>query len=272
MQASVKKVTIVCALVSGLVVAGWYGYFQQKGPVSNRTVETQEAFSAYEQLATKIDRINADVLALRNNPGAGREAQITQEVTALQRDMETFRTELGLRSKSPDKRPDARIAEKLDALHREIGVLRDRLNALSNDGALVPDGAAAAYRLPQSVEEQEQEARTQVEQQLALYKSVARQEGIDQTWAGEAQEAIYQSLQELAEEGIGALEVNCHSSFCEAHFFFDTTDAATALQKLQDISPWGSEAFIIADTERGEGTMYLAREGSSLPEQRNEKQ
>lgn len=242
MKSSFKQVLTYCILLSGLVFAGWYLNFNQKVPDNNTstpdnnpTTDAKDNTPSRDQLTAMVARINGDVSAL---------------------------------GKSSDDHREAMMADKLNALNREVGSLRDKLNALLlNNETFSPESAAVANTEHLSEEEQEQQARAQIEQQLAMYDRVAKQEGIDQNWASDAQAKVHQSFQNLAEDGIGVSEVKCHSSLCKARFFFDTADADSAIQNLQGVSPWQGETFIwIADTERGEGVIYLARDGDSLPD------
>jgi hypothetical protein len=160
---------------------------------------------------------------------------------------------------------EAKTEEKVERLRSEVASQRHKLETLEGHAAFSPDGIAVTEAPPLSEEELEQQAKAEIARQVALYESVAKQEGIDHTWANGAQQAISQSLAEFAAKGLGAVDVKCHSSLCEARFFFDVAAPTSALQTLQSFSPWPGEVFIVADTEKGEGRLYLAREGNNLP-------
>lgn len=167
--------------------------------------------------------------------------------------------------------------DKIHKLNDEMQTLRKQLENLSNN--INHTASASSSNLPTSlsnqdnqdnqilnIEEREEEMTREVEQQLDLYESTAAQEGIDQSWAIQAQTEVYESFKALSADDVGVSEVQCHSSFCQAKVELSGDNNQAAIRKLQQVSPWQGESFIwIKDIDQGEGMIYLAREGQVLP-------
>lgn len=238
MKTNFKKAATYCGLLSGLVIAGWYVSFYREMPDTLSTIEAKEE---KKESAPFHDQ-------LMPNDHAKKDVRIS--------------------SQKANEPQEARTEEKLNRLQSEVESLRHKLYTLENRAALSPDGTPVTDSKPLSEEEQEQQLKAQLEKQLALYDSVAKLEGVDQTWAGGAEGKIYESWLDLDNDHLGLLEVKCHSSLCEARFSFDTAEGDSFMQTLNGFSPWPGETFITADTKSGEGIMYLAREGNNLPDTR----
>lgn len=174
-----------------------------------------------------------------------------------------------LLAKPPKRTNRPGPANEISQLKRYIDKLDNRIDALANQvagqAATVP--ATPADTVPELTEqEREAQARQQMLDQLALFDKVATQEGIDEEWALDAQADVYESFQNLADEGLGLAEVKCHSSFCEADFSFAAEQGNEGIKRLVEVSPWEGEAMIWVDNiNEGKGVIYLAREGQSLP-------
>ncbi|NOT53490.1 MAG: hypothetical protein HOP18_02690 [Deltaproteobacteria bacterium] len=190
---------------------------------------------------------------------------IAAKEEAKESTLESAHEDAPIVSKKETEPQEGKTEEKVDSLRSEVASQRHTLKTLEERTAFSPDGIAVTDAPPLSEEELEQQAKAEIARHVALYARVAKQEGIDHTWASSAQQAISQSLGELSAKGLGAVDVKCHRSLCEARFFFDVAAPTSALQNLQSFSPWPGEVLIVADTEKGEGRLYLAREGNNLP-------
>lgn len=224
-------------LLSGLIAAGVYIYFDDttnKEPVFDSAQGTD---AARHSVVSEIERINAAIAALQNGVHRGRRGDVASQLTKLRAEMKS---------------------------------LRDQLNALSGSVPLeqsVEDGLASE-RLDAAMteEEREQHLKAQMEEQIASFETAATVEGVDPEWEPTAKAEVLESFQALREEGVGVSDVQCHTSFCRARFHLDSQNVNASLRKLQSVSPWKGGTFIwVEDIEQGEGLMYLARDGHRLP-------
>ncbi|MCP4934249.1 MAG: hypothetical protein GY927_08620 [bacterium] len=237
-----NKVAIVIGTLSITLVATLsYTFFFQDNAAkdSQDTVVTlSQRSNARNGLVSEIKRINAQI------------------------------TELQKASRSDRQKG---IGQRLNTLYRELDLLRNQLNSITKDLAFgvsadaeptIDDQASDVTQDPMSEEEQ---LVDYVDQQLALYKDSAMDEGPDREWAPEAQSVLLDAFENLVEDGVGVSEVKCFSTFCEADISLENY-SAEAVRKLQQFSPWNGEMTVfIKDLEQGEGVVYLAREGHYLP-------
>ena len=198
-----------------------------------------------EQLTSRIDSINLDIAELQKNTSSPTDSSNTVDV-----------------------------AKKTHQLRDEIEALRKQLTVLTkkatNDANLPQAGSSTADEDQDksflTEEEREIEVAAQMEQQLELYDNAALQEGVDDSWASQAQTDVYNSFQTLSNDGVSVSEVACHRSFCQAKFSLEGENHDMTIGKVQGLSPWEGESFIwIKDIEQGDGVMYLARQGQALP-------
>jgi hypothetical protein len=179
----------------------------------------------------------------------------------------------------------AATARELTKLKREVGDLAQsggspRLVLQVPQQGAVGATPAAASTLPTTaaaegakMEEEpadpdERRFRLQALQQATseLVSGVLDSETIDVPWARTAVERIttfYQG-EEFANVRLNA---ECRSTLCKITVHsLDATRSETAFRRIVSKAPWPTTGIATFDRESQQGTVYLAREGSSLPE------
>lgn len=239
MKNSILKNTLIYGALLSVILAISWTLNRDQHESENNFISVPTTSS--EQLAVEIDRLNSKIIELKRSSGLHIQGEVN---------------------------------DKFNKLHHEMVGLRDQLDSLSGTIAANPsdiDGFKNQEDLL-SEEEQEEVVKRQIEEQFALYDDIAAQEGVDQEWANDAQIAIYESFNNLADSGgVSVSAAICHRTFCQVSFDLDNGDSGYAFEKLQEFVPWedGESLLWIENIEQGEGRIYLAREGYKLPDSDN---
>jgi tRNA A37 N6-isopentenylltransferase MiaA len=187
----------------------------------------------------------------------------------LREEIDRIESQIARLKKDSEDRTEGAIEQRFSRIYEEIRLLREQINTLSvnrpSDQSMY---GAVEVQPPEAAlteEEREQQLRAEVERQLALYEATALQEGSDGSWAPSAKVEVFEAFRALADEGISASHVECHTSFCQVQFSL-ANGSNESIGKLQEASPWSGETFLwIEDIEQGAGVVYFARDGYDLP-------
>jgi hypothetical protein len=164
-------------------------------------------------------------------------------------------------------------------MKRELAALRSRLSQVDQDQASIDrelDQIAEARREqtvskdtdapPLTPEEEDRRAQAQIQAQIELIENARRAEPPDPQWASTAQVALHEAFQSKAVTGMQVGETDCRTTLCRAELLLDSSTSPQVISReLVHLAPWSGQSFIHLNIETGEGVIYLAREGHSLP-------
>lgn len=144
----------------------------------------------------------------------------------------------------------------IQALRSEIADLGDRQDELDEQ---IGDLLEPAPEPPRSPED----AMAEV---LGTLEQAERTELRDARWAGAAEADIVRRVGGAVLPGAEVADVQCHSSFCRVDLVLDMTRFEDPVGvPLDQVAPWTGQTLFQYDMETGEGFVYVAREGHTLP-------
>ena len=206
---------------------------QSENPVKFATLEHMQALRA-EVERLKDSRSDLEQLA----------AKVNSELALL-------RSQLALVSRN-----QASLAQHVDQIARADS---EDLQAATRDKE-----AAAPELTPE-----EEIARTEahVKAQIDSIEGTMLAEEADPKWASSAQIALDGAFQSEEVEGLKLINAECRTTLCRLELSLDgSTLAEENFRRLVYFSPWQGESFFQINHESGEASVYLAREGYSLPQ------
>jgi hypothetical protein len=116
-----------------------------------------------------------------------------------------------------------------------------------------------------SAEERQYQTEILNDATTQLVSQTMEREPADPRWSNQAVELIRSTYggEDFASVTISA---SCKSTLCKISLTSqDPMQGETALRKMLQSSPWPTNGIAAYDPKKGEGFMYLAREGSELP-------
>ncbi len=153
------------------------------------------------------------------------------------------------------------VNNEVDALAKKLDDLRDEMHALLADKSQSDFPAVSELTQEQrDVLMEEKQANT-----MTLYVDTMYSEDIDADWSYQTETKTRDALAVVSDKVI-TREIECRTSICRLEM--QKADGATndeALEAFDTNIDWAGEMRLTYDPNTGEGVVYMAREGHSLP-------
>jgi len=153
------------------------------------------------------------------------------------------------------------VAREVDALAKQLDDLREEMHALLSE--------KTQENSPAVEEMSQQQIDAAIEQKQAmttdLYTDAMQTEDIDADWSYQAEKKTRDALAAVSDKLI-THEIECRTSLCRLDI--GKAEGATndeALDAFDTSIEWRGEMRMTYDPNTGEGVVYMAREGHSLP-------
>jgi hypothetical protein len=157
------------------------------------------------------------------------------------------------------------VKSELDALRSGLTQVNRNQSAIDREvmrlgGALPADGKEPpAFLTPEQVREQ---ADARIEAQLETLEGTMRVEKADPS----AQASLQQAFQRAGIAGLQLANAQCGGTLCRMELASDGSGfSEDSFRSLSHIAPWPGQGFARVDSESGNITVYVAREGHTLP-------
>lgn len=164
------------------------------------------------------------------------------------------------------------LAQRSSLLDQEVTKLRAQLQEMAGDKVAEVSKAEDSDKIIDSKEQLEQQmeqmqAKTEAQNELIEQSHLA--EDSDPGWAGAMQTSLDEMLRDEQLQGVQLSAIDCRTTLCRVNLHADNTKSAeTSIRMLGHAELGAGQGFFRIDEIDGGGgeiTMYVAKEGHSLP-------
>lgn len=180
---------------------------------------------------------------------------IEEQLTGLKQNSNTHES-----FKSSENQANAEylaLANTIEQLKNEISLIKGKVESANHKNDVLDSKS--------SFSEQEQIASERYAKRLELFDATLTQQPVDQNWTVEAEDQIKNSLEKLSET-VAIDDLQCATTLCRLSIV-QTSDMETSklVGNLSRNIDWPGEMSLRFDPNTGQGSIYLARVGESLP-------
>lgn len=159
------------------------------------------------------------------------------------------------------------MQRELDQMRGKLGLLEQQQRSVQANTSNMDEPANVSDNdNPADIEAQEAQ---QIEAKQTFFKDTFQQEPTDPKWGEKAQTSLRDAYSVAAEKGVSWVDAECRSTMCRVRLSVDQP-GPKGQKQLMDImnkrTPWPGYRNVHLDTATGEVTMYMSREGATLPD------
>lgn len=167
---------------------------------------------------------------------------------------------------------DAENQRLLQSLTKQMAEIRVHINNLEQQNSAHARAEPANRdsvtppQPPQAELEKQREAASQAQQ--ALLENSLKRQSKDKAWVSGAQSKLSSAYSAAASKGVHFVDADCRSTMCQVKIELDQANKSSEreLQNLMEKpAPWSGTRMMHMDRNSGTVTMYMMREGHSLP-------
>jgi len=162
------------------------------------------------------------------------------------------------------------MRRELEQMRGKLGLLEEQQRGIqANTSKMEVPANVSDNANPADSEALRAQEAQQVEAKQKFFKDAFQGEPTDPKWGQKAQTSLQEYYASAAEKGVSVIDTECHSTMCRVKLSVDQAGPKGQKQLMDTMNkrtPWPGYRNVHLDTTTGEVTMYMSREGSTLPD------
>ena len=162
------------------------------------------------------------------------------------------------------------MRREMDQMRGKLGLLEEQQRGAQANASKMDSPANVSDNAnPVDSEALRAQEAQQVEAKQKFFKDAFQGEPTDPKWGGKAQTSLREAYSAATDKGVSLVDAECRSTMCRVTLSVDQPGPKGQKQLMETMNkrtPWPGYRNVHLDTTTGEVTMYMSREGATLPD------